>query len=354
MITIEEVRATNPTIFGAQFLVSWIQGWQQGVIGGRDFPDIGYGPIRPTRKVKRITFSPTRLLDHLGKTIQVVKINNRSRRVQGRTEPIRLRAPERMLSQLEKFRQVNLGELQRLYTDAQRELERLLAKSISQAVRAEPDTQADLESGRMEQSLILSAAAQLLITNQIVLFVHHKYGVESETGVGWWQGRALEQALYFQLLPPREKWNRKAREAFEQLEFELPLESGGFAVPTPGGLDISAGGRRAPQSPSTSSKVDPARLAFYLSLQNFVEFRFLHGPLNRYGYLAVVLSGDRVLLDTQLRENAIRGLSGGPLAKLLEIAQGTKQEIDNSGFCPFWRSHDAQGNWRRKVRDWAK
>ena len=116
----------------------------------------------------------------------------------------------------------------------------------------------------------------------------------------------------------------------------------------------SAHNAAAPAVPSSAcSKIDAARLAFYLTLKNFVEFRVLRGPLNRYGYLAVILTDGRVMLDTELRENAIRGLSGKPLDDLLVIAQGTKADIDNSGCSPFWRAHDECGNWRNAVANWA-
>ncbi len=347
MIEVVAIRVANAALFGANFIVDWIQRLQVGIVEGKEVPPLNWGNPRSTLREERIAASPAILYCHLGRTVQLVK-HDRRRTV--RSAPIRLRDPQEMIRQLDDFRQKNLAVMHRLYTDPQGQLQRMLANRISAAARrdfaeAEPDRRQ-----LMQQSLVRSSAALLFLTNHVLLFLHHHY--RFNPGIGWWQGRALEQTLYSQLLPARSKWNKNVREELASLEFPLPADVGAFARPAPDGPSTAA--RSAPAAPSSAcSKIDAARLAFYLTLKNFVEFRVLHGPLNRYGYLAVILTDGRVILDTEVRENAIRGLSGKPLDDLLVIAQGTKADIDNSGCSPFWRAHDECGNWRNAVANWA-
>ncbi len=90
-------------------------------------------------------------------------------------------------------------------------------------------------------------------------------------------------------------------------------------------------GAYVPPAEVDDEKRDALRMLFYLSLPAYREVRYLRGKLNAYGYLAVVLSAERLILDTERKGNAIRVLNGAPFNELLQIAMGTKRDIDASG-----------------------
>lgn len=282
---------------------------------------------------------PVPLFDHLGETVLIRRGNDLFR--------VGLPSAEAAIRHFEAERLILLGTLR----DHLQNPEQI--RGYIEGLDQQQQRMYGEDRDARIQDFIATVSVAIGVIDLLTMYLRHRYGILPSEPLGWYTGRRLEAELLIQKAPDPSRWSADAHRVLGRFAVAI-AERGGFALPEPRG-SRGPRGRRSPGEGGSSIRIDPERLAFYLSLPEFVELRALAGDPrdNPNDYILVVFTEDRYGLDTIRVGNRFFGLEG-PFAECLAVAQRKKREIENHPLCPLALIHDPPGEWKLDVRRWLR
>lgn len=304
-------------------------------------------------KDRRVWYDPLELFRNLGKTCKISPY--------GREGWLVPPSPDLVVNVLEKLRldaltimRARLGGIENFEAafrdpDILREFEHAQAIGIDAVEYA---MVLDCTNGSLGPAASLNLLSMnIMVANHLITWCRKQYDLLLPDHESWVRGRAAESALLATRFSPRETWPQVLQEAYAELEVEAP-KLGRMVPPGAGDPAPDVPQEDAPKRVGKRRVWDPDRLLFYMGLDEYVEPRALETG-DRFGYIAVCFTGNRVGLDTAQTNNRFFGLEGD-LEECLQLARLTKSEIRASPLCTLPLIHDPEGTWKTKVRRWLR
>jgi hypothetical protein len=291
---------------------------------------------------RRVWYNPLELFRNLGKTCKI--------RPYGREGWLVAPRPELVVDVLEKLR-LDAFTIMRARLGG---VENFEAAFRDPAIAREFDHAQALGIDAVEYAMVLdctngalgpaaslnSLSLNIIVANHLIPWCRKQYDLLLPDQESWVRGRAAESTLLGTRFSPRETWSLPLQEAYAELEVHAPKL--GRMVP-PGTGDAAGGAAQedAPKRVGRGRVWDPERLLFYMGLDEYVEPYALEAG-DRFGYIAVRFTGNKVGLDTAQTNNRFFGLEGD-LEECLRLAPLTKSEIRASPLCTLPLRHDPEG-----------
>lgn len=198
-----------------------------------------------------------------------------------------------------------------------------------------------LSAEELSVSAKKSAAAYLTMLNVMLLYVRKRWNLLPDPPDGVLAGLFEEMGLFTALLPKKGLRHPASQEALERFAVEVERLTG-RQLPNVGqrlGPIVRHGGR-------ARELYDSERIKWYVMLPNYIEMRALRR--NRYNYVALVFTENRVAVDTAQKENRVF-LWRGPLADVLSAIDSAlsgsaiKETMERHRLCVAAHEHDEEG-----------